>query len=249
MPTFRDHLSSRFLKLLLQSAEARAFVLQQAAEAESTDEGALFDHVLAHVDDPELAKMVQKHRDDEIRHAEMFRAQVKRQGVSPGAVPEDLRVIDNIDRHLGGFFDKPITDGRGIMETYLLLQVVEERALHQFGLLERAMREVDVPAADTIAAIAKDEARHLRYCHAISRRYAPDEATRIAALKKFRRVEAEAFRDHSARNLQHMLDRGFLPRLPTLVWRGISAVTRRAKALPYTEFAGRTDTTGYAEAA
>ena len=249
MTSFRDRLASRFLSLLVRNPEARAFVLQQAAEAESTDEGALFDHVLAHVDDPELAKMVSKHRDDEIRHAEMFRAQVKRQGVAPGPVPDDLRVIDNIDRHLGGFFDKPITDGRGIMETYLLLQVVEERALHQFGLLEKAMRVVDVPAADTIAAIAKDEARHLRYCHAISRRYAPDEPTRIATLKRLRRVEAEAFRDHSARNLKHMLDRGFLPPLPTVVWRGISVVTSRSQALPYTQFAGRTDTTGYAEAA
>jgi rubrerythrin len=249
MPSFRDRLASRFLRLLVQSPEARAFILQQAAEAESTDEGALFDHVLAHVDDPELAKMVRKHRDDEIRHAEMFREQVKRQGVPPGDVPNDLRVIDNIDRHLGGFFDKPITDRRGVMETYLLLQVVEERALHQFGLLERAMRRVDVPAADTIAAIAKDEARHLRYCHAISRRYAPSEATRVAALKKLRRVEAEAFRDHSSRNLKHMLDRGFLPPLPTLVWRGIQAVTSRSQALPYTDFAGHMETTGYAEAA
>jgi rubrerythrin len=249
MTSLRDALATRFLRLLVQNPEARAFVLQQAAEAESTDEGIFFEHVLAHVDDPELARMIKKHRDDENRHAEMFRAQVKRQGVAPGPIPDDLRVIDNIDRHLGGFFDKPITDARGVMESYLLLQVVEERALHQFGLLEKAMRTVDVTAADTIAAIAKDEGRHLRYCHAIARRYAPDDATRVATLKKFRRVEAEAFRDHSARNLHHMLDRGFLPPLPTIVWRGISAVTKRAKALPYTSFAGHVDTTGYAEAA
>ena len=56
MTSVRDRLASRFLGLLLRKPEARAFVLQQAAEAESTDEGALFDHVLKHVDDPELAK-------------------------------------------------------------------------------------------------------------------------------------------------------------------------------------------------
>ena len=46
-------------------------------------------------------------------------------------VPDELKLMDRIDRKLGGFWDRPINDDRGVMEAYSLLQVIEERALHR----------------------------------------------------------------------------------------------------------------------
>ena len=237
----RDRLAGFFLNDLLADAPGRAFVLNQAAVAEATDEGRLFDLVLEQVDDPALAKMVRKHRDDETRHAAMFSACVARQGVDPGELPTDLRLLDVIDRRLGGFFAKPIEDALGVMETYLLLQVIEERALHQFSLLEAAMRRHDPETADVIAQIAADERRHLRYCHAIARRYAPDPLTQAETLARFRLVEARAFQEHSRRNMAHMLDHGLVrSKVRTALWRAVATLTARSDELPLTEFATAT---------
>ena len=97
-----------------------------------------------------------------------------------------------------------------MMRAYLLLQVLEERATTQFPLLEAAFRKVDSATADVVSSIFKDEERHLKYCEAIARKYAPDEATHAAELAHMRDVEARAFAAHGRANMAHVLERGYL---------------------------------------
>jgi hypothetical protein len=249
-----DAIASLFLRDLLAGAAGRAFVLNQAAIAEATDEGHVFDVILAgarslnrdsKVEDAKLGKMIEKHRDDEQRHAEIFRGCVERQGVEPGELPADLRIVDRIDRETGGVASAPIVDARGVMNAYLVLQVIEERALHQFGLLEPAMRRYDPASASAIRTVIEDEARHLKYCHAISKRYAPNRLLHAETLGALRIAEARAFRDHSRANMAHMLDAGLVEsKVKTAMWKGFAKMTARSSmtssGLPFTPFATAT---------
>lgn len=213
-----DLLSRRFQSRVVASPRGRAFVLSQAAAAEASDEGRIFDELLARIDDPELRRLVKVHQADEERHAELFAAAAARSGATPPPIPAELQLLERIDRELGGFFDGFLASDRSVMEAYLLLQVIEERATHQFQLLEPALRAVDPESADVVAGIARDEERHLKYCRAISRRYAPDEATRRATLARFREVEARAFGDHSRANLAFCLEHELVDMAPAEVW-------------------------------
>ena len=63
---------ARFLDRMLAHPRGRAHVLSTVADAEDTDEGAVFDKLVAQVDDPELHKMIRIHQADEKRHAQLF---------------------------------------------------------------------------------------------------------------------------------------------------------------------------------
>ena len=107
--------------------------------------------------------------------------------------------------------DRPISCDRDIMDAYLLLLVIEERALEQFGQFIVAFDAVDRETADTFRSIERDEQRHLRYCHAISRRYAPNDIVWAETLTKFRKLEAQAFAENSEANMVHAFDHGLFP--------------------------------------
>ena len=236
----RDRLTLSFARRLISTKEGRAHLLNQLADAESNGENQVFEHVLAHVDDPRLRKMIEKHQADELRHAELFRAAVARTGVVPGPVPAHLKLIDRLDKAVGGFFAQPIEGPRGVMEAYLMLQVVEERACAQFAVFERAFREAgDGETADVFAEIARDEERHLKYCHAISKRYAPDEVTRQVTLEKFRTLEAECFAENSRANMDYTFARNWFGGGPIVrgFFRALQSLQQRRGVLPYTQFA------------
>ncbi len=219
--TLQNRLHARFISRLVATPEGRAHFLNQITDAEASGESEIFERVKKQIDDPQLAKIIDRHQADELRHEQLFRACVVRTGVTPGPVPSNLKIIDRIDRATGGFLSRPIVDQRGIMEAYLLLQVIEERAITQFGLFEEVFRELDPVVANTFAEVAKDEQRHLKYCHAIVRRYAPDETTRVATLQRFRRIEAECFRDNGRANMDYTFGRGLFSAGPVekLFWR------------------------------
>ena len=236
----RERVTRHYLDRLLASPRGRAFVLAQAAEAEATDEGHFFDLILAHVADPALAKLVRRHRADELGHAEAFRACLARTGANPGPVPAELRLLERLERALGGTLGHEVRTPREVMEAYLLLQVIEERAVTQFALFEQAFRQHDAETADTFRAIAKDEERHLRYCHAIARRYAPDELTRATTLRRFREIEAKVFAENARANMRHALDEGLveLDPLGRLLWRALGAFAALVGATAPTRFLG-----------
>jgi rubrerythrin len=234
----RERLSIRFIDRVITSDEGRAHLLNQCADAEGNGENGFFEHILAHVDDPSLHKMITKHRDDELRHEQLFLAARDKTGIDPGPVPSELKLIDRLDRAVGGFFAQPVRDRRDVMQAYLMLQVIEERALTQFALFERAFRGIDDETADVIGEIARDEERHLKYCHAIARRYAPDAVTQQTTLDELRQLEARCFAENGRANMQHLFDRGWVAVNPVekLFWQAVNGLSARGEP-PLTEFA------------
>jgi rubrerythrin len=239
--TLKDQLQTRYLDRLLATHRGRAFVLGQMAEAEGSDEGAIFDRLARRVEDGELQRMIRKHAEDEERHARLFHQCVERTGVDPGPVPAELKIIERIDRALGGFLGQEIEDDLGVMQAYVLLQVIEERAITQFGVIEPILRRHDPGSADVLAEIAADEARHLKYCHAISRRYAPDELTRMRTLRRYRDIEARAFTDNAAANMRYALDHDLLEIAPMekVLWLGMNRLSAGRRRLDYTPYHGQ----------
>lgn len=234
----RERLNIRFIDRVITSPEGRAHLLNQCADAEGNGENGFFEHILAHVDDPSLHKLVAKHRDDELRHEQLFLGARDKTGIDVGEVPNELKLIDRLDRAVGGFFAQPIRDRRDIMQAYLMLQVIEERALTQFALFELAFRGVDDETADIIAEIAADEDRHLKYCHAIARRYAPSAAVQQSTLDELRQLEARAFAENGRANMQHLFDRGWVAVNPVekLFWQAVNGLSARSEP-PLTRFA------------
>jgi rubrerythrin len=220
-------LSRRYTRALATTPRGRAMLLTHCAEAENSGENRLFDRLADRVNDPDLHRLIQRHQADELRHARLFEACAERTGVPLRPVPENLRIIDRLDVRLGGVFERPIVSDLEVMEAYLLLQVLEERAVTQFPLFEQAFAGIDPETAAVFAEVARDEARHLKYCHAISRRYAPDEALRVATLRRFREAEAEAFATNSRATMAYSLGNGLVDVsvLERLAWRGVGALS------------------------
>ena len=226
----RTLIQTRYLDRLVASDRGRAFLLAFMADAERSDEQMVFDTLLARVDDPELHKLVRIHRDDEERHGEILEACLRRVGATPPAVPDALRFIFRLDAELDGFAAEFVEGRRGVMEAYVLLQVIEERAVVQYPGIERALRRVDPHAADVVARVVEDERRHVRYARAISRRYAKDADTLARTLARFRRAEATAFAAHGQAFLRFATDHDLLavgwPE--KLLWRALGAAPARA---------------------
>ena len=236
-----DVMLTLFLKELFSTARGRAFVLTQAAEAESGGEQKIFDVLLERVNDPELAKMVRKHREDEARHAKLYAECAARQGASLPPLPPELGVVPVVDRYIGEarggvrFFEETVYDDRYVLHGYLFLQVLEERAIDQLSLLAGALRPFDPRSAAIVLEIDADERRHLRYCHAISKRYAKSDEELATVLADFRRAETLAYREHTQDNLKFLLEGGFLSsRAKTLFWRGVGSASAYAE-LPWTK--------------
>jgi tRNA isopentenyl-2-thiomethyl-A-37 hydroxylase MiaE len=240
--TLPERLQARFLGKLTSTPAGRAYILATLADAESSDEGQVFDLLAQRVDDEPLQKMIRVHQADEERHAGLFWDEVDRQGVGRPHVPDDIKLIRRLDAELGGgLLERGVRSDLDVMKAYLVLQVIEERAITQFELLATHFARHDAQAARVIAEVARDEQRHLRYCHAIARRYAPDATVHAGTLAEIRRVEAEAFLDNSRANLRHVLDRGLYPagRLELAGWRWLQRLDRDRQPLPVTSYWGQ----------
>jgi rubrerythrin len=68
----------------------------------------------------------------------------------------------------------------------------------------------DHETADVFDRVAKDEARHVRYCKAIGRRYAEDDAQWAHAVETFARIEDRAFKAVGVTTIAHALETGLL---------------------------------------
>jgi rubrerythrin len=209
--TFLDELTLTFMKQLLSTPKGRVHFLAQVADAEHNDEGAVFEALKARASDPQLQKMVARHAADEERHARLLLERADAQGLPRPVVPEQLKLLHHLDAALGGFFSRPLETDEDVMRMYLLLQVIEERAITQFAMFREALREHDPKSAEVFEVIEEDEGRHLKYCHAIAGRYAPSQQVHDETLAHFRKVEAKVFAQNSTRNLFHALDNGLLP--------------------------------------
>jgi rubrerythrin len=224
-----------FFRQLCATPRGRAHLYRQLAEAEGGNGGELmlFDHLLAQTsDDPEIARLIRRHYDDELRHERLYSELADATGLPAEPQPTDGSVLLALDEELG-LFSNPIRTREDVMNAYLVLLVVEERATTQFGALRDAVRPHDEHAAGVIDEIERDEARHLRYCEAISRRYAPDEPTRQRRLAEVRAAEARAFARVQRANLRHTLDAGLIqPRRWRLFWGALRALSEVRGPLP-----------------
>jgi rubrerythrin len=212
-----------FLRRLIATARGRAHVLSLMVAAEEADEAGVFDQLMQKADDPELRRRIERHRDDELRHAALFRACIERNGVAPGPVPDNLMLIRHIARVAGKKFATGmaarsaagIASREDVMNTYALLLAIEERGVQQFPLIGSEFSLVgDRETADTFAKVTEDERRHTKYCRAIGRRYAPDEATWQRAIAEHRAIEKQAFAEVSRQGLAYAIEKGF-------VWQGV----------------------------
>jgi rubrerythrin len=229
--TIQEKLQKRYLEKLVSTPRGRGHVLSICVEGESNGEGQVFERALARVDDPSVARMIKRHQEDEILHTRLFQERLDAQGVAVPPVPDHLKLIDRLDAALGNVIDRTIETREDIMHMYLVLQVIEERAITQFGEIGPAFAAVDPETAETFARVAKDEERHLKYCHAIARRFAPDAVTHDRELARYRAVESRVFaqttRDNMAWSLANgVVDFGFLG---NLFWRGLRTLNSRSQ--------------------
>jgi hypothetical protein len=199
----------RFVRRLLATPEGRSHVLSQIAQAESNGEVALFDHILSQVKDPKLRTMVSRHRDDELEHEALFVGLARKQGVPVLPLPPSLNLIERLDRKLNGLFKGELTTDLQVMQAYCLLQVIEERATSEFTFFQAVFGEHDPDAGEVFTKIARDEARHLKYCHAITRRYQPSDAVREQTLAELRAIEADAYAKNERANLIYLMSRPY----------------------------------------
>jgi len=219
---------ARFLSRLVANPRGRAFMLSFMADAEEADEAGVFETLLERVDDPKLHKMVKRHMDDEARHAQMLRARVdatvKASGIRAPSVPRSLSIVQLIDGKLGGLGAAFIAKEKTIMDAYVLLEVVEERAVEQFPKIAAALEPVDPESAATVRAICEDERRHVLYARAINKRYAPSPELLRKTLARVHAVEQQAFDENGAAFLRHALDENLLqlPFAEKLLWRAMA---------------------------
>ena len=233
----REYLTHRFMKALLKTPEGRAHLLNQVADAEDNGEASIFDQALSWVTDPKLKRIIDHHRSDEIRHGQILRARRDATGAQVEPVPSHLKILDRIDAKLGGFFEKPIQNDDGVLTAYLVLLVIEERAVTQFGMFIDAFAPIDPETAETFRIIAADEERHLKYCRAIIRQYAPSDGENERRLKEIRAIEAEAFLETSSANVHYSLERGLIEgRFERFFWRTVNALSAAIRIPPLTPF-------------
>lgn len=236
--TIQAFMTRKFMDAVVATPAGRAFLLNEIADAEDNGEAQIFDQIIGAIDDPQLQKIVARHRADEIRHGELFRAARDRTGVDPGPVPEEAKVLDHINRAVGGFFDRPIRTEAEVVEAYLILQVIEERAVNQFVYLEAAFKKVDPETARIFAEVGKDEERHLKYCRAVAQRYGKDPEAIERRLTELRDIEAEAFRSTSSANMLHVVARGYIRGTASrMFWLCVDGLANTLAVKPLTQFA------------
>jgi rubrerythrin len=245
----RLHLGSSigrsFLRSLVSHPAGRAHVLSLMVAAEEGDEAGVFDQLIRKADDVELEKLVRRHKEDEARHAAMYRACLERNGLEAQPVPDELLIIRQVGREAGGAFAAGVeaasADGIAsrddVMNTYALLLAIEERGVQRFPLIGAEFRRVgDHETADTFDLVTDDERRHTRYCRAIGRRYAPDDATWERAVARYREVEERAFRRVGLAGIvfalkERLVWRGAIGRLASLSLRNVERLAQPGSIL------------------
>lgn len=198
-----------FLTQLLATPAGQQHLLSISVAAEEGDEGDLFGMLAEYVQDPELRRTVERHRDDEARHALLFRACLDRLGLEVVPIPDELRVVQQVG-HQTGRTDVEITSDGDVVTMYALLHAIERHGVEQFPLIAEAFRDVDPETADVYLRVARDERGHVRHCERIGRLHAPDDATWAAALAQAAAQEERAFLEVGSANLTHCAERGWV---------------------------------------
>jgi hypothetical protein len=140
-------------------------------------------------------------------------------------------VIAFIDHELGGFAQKFVAGQRGVMEAYVLLQVIEERGVAQYPVFAAALDRYDPESAAVVREVVGDEERHIKYAKAISKRYAPNPIVLDATVREFRAAEQRAFERHGRAFLAAAVDGRVLAvgSIEQLAWQLLASLGGRPK--------------------
>ena len=200
--------ATTFLTHLLQTPAGRAHMLSVSVDAEEGDESGIFDQLADAVDDPELRRIVVCHRDDEVRHAGLYRGCLKRNGFAKQELPAELGVIWQVAARSDR--DGSVATLADVVTTYALLLVIEERGVAQFPRIADAFEPHDPETAAVYRRVTRDERGHVRYCQRIGRHYAGDDETWNAAVAQARLVEDDAFTHAGLANVNYCAEQGWI---------------------------------------
>jgi rubrerythrin len=209
----------RFIRRLIDTPAGRAYMLNLIVAGEESDQIGIFDRLAELADDEAGRKAALRHKQDEERHSTLYRECLARTGGRPEPVPKRLMLLRRMERKTDDAFAVSLyrgsTDGvqsrQDLMNLYAMMLASEERALHEFPALSRLFRAVgDDETANVFDTVTEDERRHVKYCQAMGRRYAPDEATWTNAAARFERIEAAAYREIGLAIIAEALTRDLL---------------------------------------
>ena len=202
------NLNRRYLRSVVRDVGALRFFLNNSADAESNGEASIFERVQPFLEG-QIAKLVQRHAADEVRHAKMLTDALLSVGGTPEIPEEKFRLVERTGEAAGDIFNKPLENGYDVAKVYLLLYAIERRAIERFTLMEEALREVYPEIADVFARISKDEKVHMHYCVAVSKAALPDEDEWTALRDEMVEIEAQVFTRQSAMFMNHLIDNVF----------------------------------------
>jgi rubrerythrin len=200
--------ASVFLTRLLETPEGREHMLSVSVDAEEGDESGIFDQLADAVDVPELRRIVEQHRDDEVRHAGLFRACLARNGFAKTSLPPSMMVVRQVAERTDG--DGSVSTTDDIVSTYALLLAIEERGVAQFPRIADAFEPHDPDTAEVYRRVARDERGHVRYCQRIGRHYAGDDRRWDDAVAQARAIEADAFTHAGLANVHYCAEKGWV---------------------------------------
>jgi hypothetical protein len=137
--------------------------------------------------DERIVTMVERHRNDEIRHDEIIRERMSELGFSVAAL--DAFAAPGLD-----LYER--LRPRDFAEKYAIIQVMEETAEDNYSAISTAFRGSDKDTAKLLDLIVYDERSHLKYCSLIAREFGG--ATHEALISSYRdEVKAMMSRNRS----------------------------------------------------
>jgi rubrerythrin len=197
-------IQKRFIRRLIERPEGRAYMLNLIVAGEESDQIGVFDRLAELADDETGRKTAIRHKQDEERHSALYRECLARVGGQPEPVPKHLMLLRRMQRMTDDAFAMSLYSGtangiqsrQDLMNMYAMILASEERALQAFPALAKLFRAAgDAETANVFDRVTDDERRHAKYCQAMGRRYAADEATWTSAATRFRRIEVAANRE------------------------------------------------------
>jgi rubrerythrin len=204
-----ETLATRFFDQLVSTPAGRQHMLSLSVDAEEGDESGIFEQLVEWVVDPDLRSIVQRHRDDEARHALLFRECLARTGLEKQETPSDLKIVRRIADIAGAPLDGIRRRADAVARCALLL-AIEERGVEQFPLIAEAFRAVEPDIAEVYLQVTRDERRHVKYSSKIGRRFSDTDTSWRLAVERARQIEAEAFVQVGLANVNYCTEHGWV---------------------------------------